>query len=69
MKPRNKLIPIMVSLKQGPHGKTTKAMRRKEKVELQTLRGVSDLAHLTLNQQGVSLNLTEGTNIHPWCQR
>jgi hypothetical protein len=66
LKPRNRMIPIMASLKQGPHGKTTKAVRRKDKVDLnKTLRGVSGLAHMTLNHRGVSSNLTEGTTMHP----
>jgi hypothetical protein len=34
MKPRNKTIVPMLARKQGPHGKTFKAMRRQSKVDL-----------------------------------
>ncbi len=68
MKPRNLHVPAMMQRKQGPHGKSKKAMRRQEKMETQTLRGVSGLAHLTLNQRGHSSNLCGGTNsMHSWC--
>lgn len=62
MKPRNFNVPAMVQRKQGPHGKSKKAMRRQGKMETQTLCGVSGLAHLTLTQRGHSSNLCRGTN-------
>lgn len=33
MKPRNLHVPAMMKRKSGAHGKTTKAMRRKNKVD------------------------------------
>ena len=34
MKPRNHLVPLVLKRKAGAHVKTTKATRRKEKMEL-----------------------------------
>lgn len=34
MKPRNNLVPLVLKRKAGRHGKTMKAIRRKEKIEL-----------------------------------
>lgn len=34
MKPRNHLVPLVLKRKAGAHVKTTKAVRRKEKIDM-----------------------------------
>lgn len=61
MKPRNPMAIHVMKRKAGAHGKTTKATRRKEKMQLQRDASVSGLAQQTFNLPGPSSNLGRPT--------
>lgn len=56
MKPRNLLVKHMIARKQGAHGKSQKAVRRSERMQLQREYGVNGLAQQTFNLPGQGSN-------------